>query len=143
MENKKTLYAVALVIYNDDRSKFLIAHRPHDAESMPDVWGLIAGYVGEEETFEEAGVRAGWQKLGVILSPRSFVGRDNIQRDGYVLHMEEYEAKILRGEPAVPQNVKGVTQYNELKYGTSEDILDAARKGSLCSRIYLDSIGKK
>ena len=68
-------YAVVFVIYNHDKSKFLIVQRPSDDESLPNVLGLPAGSVKEDETFEEAVIRSGRQKLGVEVKVEKFIGR--------------------------------------------------------------------
>lgn len=58
-----------------------------------------------------------------------------------MLHGEEYEATILDGEPLVPQTSGTGTQYQAWKWGHPEDLIEAAQKGSLCSNIYLKSLG--
>lgn len=106
---------------------------------MPGVCGLPAGSVKGNETYEQAIIRSGRQKLGVDLEPTRFIGRGSIERADFILHMEEYEARITAGEPEVPQPVKEVTQYEQWKWGTKNDLQDAADKGSLCSQLYLAS----
>lgn len=85
-------------------------------------------------------MRSGREKLGVNLKPTKFIGRGNIERDIYILHMEEYEAEIISGEPKVPQPVERITQYQQWKWGVGSDLKNAASKGSLCSQIYLTSV---
>ena len=144
---KPMRHAVAYVIYRPgdmNRNDILIVKRPDDDPDLPGVWGLPAVSVRNDESFELAVRRAGRQKLGVILDfddnrrDDGFVGRDVIEMENCLLHMEVYEARIVRGEPFVPQLDKGVTQYVGWKWGTASDIYDAANKGSLCSRIYLE-----
>lgn len=137
---KQLKYAISYVIYNKDRSKFLIVQRPSDDETLPNLWGLPAGSVKGNETFEEAIIRSGKEKLGVTLKLLRFIGRGNIERKDYILHMEEYEAEIIAGKPKVPQSVQGITQYQSWKWGIASDLKDAANKGSLCSQIYLRNI---
>ncbi|PIU98179.1 hypothetical protein COS61_02865 [Candidatus Wolfebacteria bacterium CG03_land_8_20_14_0_80_40_12] len=139
---KPIKYAIAYVIYNKDRSKFLIVQRPIDDEDLPNIWGLPAGSVKDNETYEESIIRSGEQKLGVKLEPVGFIGRDNIEREKYILHMEEYETEIITGEPKVPQPIGGTTQYQKLKWGVKSDLIDGAKKGSLCDRIYLKGVNE-
>jgi 8-oxo-dGTP pyrophosphatase MutT (NUDIX family) len=133
-------YAVAFVIYNQDRTKFLIVQRPANDEDLPNVWGLPAGSLKEGETFEECLIRSGREKLGVELKPVRFIGKGETERGKYILHLELFEAEIVKGVPKVPQSIKGVTQYQKWRWGTSSDLKEAALKGSLCSRVYLKSI---
>lgn len=137
---KPIKHSIAFVIYNQDRSKFLIVQRPSDDTDLPDVWGLPAGSLRKDETFEECVIRSGREKLGVELNISKFLGKNSIQRDTFILHMEEYEAEILEGEPQVSQAICGLTQYEQWKWGQSSDLKDAASKGSLCSQIYLTSV---
>lgn len=132
--------SVAYVIYNNDRKKFLIVQRPYDDESLPGIWGLPAGSLKENETFEEAVLRSGKEKLGIEVKIIRFIGEDQIEREKFILHMKEYEVDITNGVPEVPQKVPRITQYIKFKWGTKKDITKAALKGSLCSRIYLSKI---
>ena len=142
MENKLVKKAVAFVIYNEDRSKFLVVQRPDDDEDLPNMWGLPAGSQKGGETWEDVVLRSGREKLGVELEVVELIGEDKLDRKEYILHMREYEAKIIKGVPEAPQNVEGVTQYKDCRWGTHEDIIEIAKRGSLCTRIYLSSIGK-
>lgn len=140
---KPTKNAISYVIYNDDRSQFLVVQRPEDDENLPNVWGLPAGSLKENEGYEDAVLRSGREKLGVDLRIVEFIREGDIERDDYILNMKEYEVDIINGEPEVPQDVKGVTQYKAWKWGTSDDLTDAASKGSLCCQLYLSSVDKK
>ncbi len=141
---KEVKYAIFYVIKNkDDKSKILIVKRPDDDSDLPGVWGLPAGSVKEKESYEEALIRAGKNKLGVELKVRRFIGRGNIDRGNYILHGEEYEAEIISGVVKVPQENGEGTQYQDWKWGTYEDLKEAASKHSLCSNLYLKSIGEE
>jgi|SRR3989338_4882110 len=135
--------AVAYVIYNSDRSKLLSIQRPSDDEDLPNVWGLPAGSLKRDETEEEAVLRSGKEKLGVRLKVVKKIKSGELERENYVLRLTDYEAVIIDGEPRVPQNVPGVTQYQRWKWAPPEILKEAAQKGSLCCRLYLESIGKK
>ena len=142
-ENEKIKHAVSYVIYNKKRTKIMIVQRPYEDENLPGIWGLPAGNVREKEAFNEAVIRSGREKLGVKLKPVKFIGRGDIKREDYVLHMEEYEVQITSGEPKVPQPIRGITQYTKWHWGVSSDLRESASKGSLCSQIYLMSLNEK
>ncbi len=140
MGDKKPIKdSVAFVIYNSDCSKFIIVKRPADDENMSNVWGLPAGTLKDNETFENAVIRSAKDKLGVEAEIVKLINEGEIEREKYILRMKEFEAKIISGEARVPQSAVGITQYVEWKWGTAQDLVDAARKGSLCSRLYLAS----
>jgi len=134
--------AVAFVVYNKDKSKVLAVQRPSDDEDLPNVWGLPAGSLKDKETFEQAVLRSGKEKLGVKLKIIKQINEGKLERDKIILHMKEYEVEIEDGKPSVPQKVDGITQYQKLKWSTPDKLKEAAQKGSLCSRLYLSSIGQ-
>jgi ADP-ribose pyrophosphatase YjhB (NUDIX family) len=144
MENniKQIKNSVAFVIYNSDRSKFLIVRRPVDDNNFPNVWSLPAGTLLNNETFEDAVIRSLNDKLGVEGEIIKLIGEGEIERDKYILHMKEFEVIIKNGTPSVPQTKSGITQYTEWKWGIADDLIDAVSKGALCSRLYLESINK-
>ncbi len=132
--------SVAYVIYNDNsKNEFLIVQRPFDDKDLPGYWGLPAGSLKENESFEDAVIRSGREKLGVELKVIELINEGELERETYILHMKEYEARIAKGVIKVPQNVKGVTQYKTCNWGTAEDLMPAAEKGSLCCKLYIES----
>ena len=140
---KEVKYAVFYVIRNkEDNSKILIVKKPEDDSDLPNVFGIPAGSVKEGETYEQAIIKNGKNKLGVNLKIKNFIGRGNIDREDYILHGEEYEAEIVSGTPKAPQENSEGTQYQDWKWGTYEDLIEAASKHSLCCNLYLKSIGK-
>jgi len=137
----KTTYSVALVIYNEDKSKYLLIRRPLDDENLPGYWGFPAtSKKNPNEKWEETVKRAAKTKLGIEVEIVKLVGEGTMDRGDYMLILRDYEVKITKGKPSVPQNVKGVTQYIDLKYTNDTSELEkAAKKGSVCSRVFLKS----
>lgn len=127
--------SVALAIRANDR--VLIVQRPADDEDLPDAWGLPAGSLHTDETWTDVAARIGQEKLGVTLRIGSELGHDSIERAAYTLEMRLFEAMIVSGEPVVPQDNAAVTQYQQWKWGGSEDLRPAAERGSLCCQLYL------
>jgi 8-oxo-dGTP diphosphatase len=110
----------------------LLVRRPDDDESLPGLWGLPAASLAGDETEEDAVRRAGHEKLGVEVRPLRPIGHDG--------SMTDWEAEIASGEPSVPQPGPN-TQYTELRWGAPSDLVPAARRGSLCSRVLLRARG--
>jgi 8-oxo-dGTP diphosphatase len=110
----------------------LLVRRPDDDEDLPGVWGLPAVSLEAGESEEEAVRRAGRDKLGIELEPVERVGREET--------MTDWEARILSGNPAVPQPGPH-TQYTELHFGEPSELVPAAREGSLCCRVLLRARG--
>jgi len=131
----------AYVVYNYDRSKILAVQRPSDDENLPNVWGLPAGSLKEWESFEESVIRSGREKLGVELKIIKLINEGELEREKYILHMKEYEVEVIEGEPKVPQIVEGITQYQRWKWASGDILKESADKGSLCSQLYLGSVG--
>jgi ADP-ribose pyrophosphatase YjhB (NUDIX family) len=97
----------------------------------------------ENESYEDAVVRSGHEKLGVEIRPVKLIGEGSVERETFVLHMKEYEAEIIDGAPVAPQPFEGMTQYQKCMYSSPEILKEAAIRGSLCSQIYLTSVNDK
>jgi len=137
-EDKPIKQLIAVVIFNEDRSKVLLVKRP-DApdERFPGMWSLPAGTLHKDESHKNAVKRTGQQKLGVEVEIVKLLGEESADRGKYVTHMKEYEVKIVKGKPSCPQPYSGMTQYNEWKWGTAHNLKKAEKAGSLCSSIFL------
>jgi NUDIX domain-containing protein len=122
--------SVSLVI--EGPAGVLLVRRPDDDESLPGVWGLPAASLRESESERDALLRAGRDKLGVEIEPLEAVGEEGRMRD--------WRARIVEGEPSVPQGRDG-TQYVELRWGKPAELAPAARAGSLCARALLRAVG--
>lgn len=129
--------SVSVAIRNGER--VLVVQRPADDEDLPNAWGLPAASLREHETWQEAVVRTGREKLGVELSVADELKRGTLERGSYTLEMRLFEATIAQGTPVVPQPDASVTQYQDWKWGTADDLRPAAQRGSLCSQLYLAS----
>lgn len=132
--------SIAYAIYSDDKSRVLAVLRPVDDNNLPNVWGLPASMLKEGESYEDAVIRSGYEKLGVKLKVIEMIGEGSIERESFTLHMKEYTAEIIDGEPLAPQPHEGMTQYQKCAYSSPEILKEAAIKGSLCSRLFLTSI---
>ncbi|HUG39171.1 MAG TPA: NUDIX domain-containing protein [Longimicrobiales bacterium] len=136
-----TKRSVSLAIHRLRTAEVLLVQRPEDDEELPLVWGLPAASLGPGEGWEEAVRRAGRDKLGVVVEPEGVLRGGVLDRPSYRLEMRLYGARIAAGEPAVPQDVTGVTQYRAWRWGPASELTAAAGRGSLCSRLYLDWSG--
>lgn len=128
--------SVSLGIH-DGGGRVLLVQRPPDDEDLPLAWGLPAASLAAGESWEDAVRRAARDKLGVPVEPVRVLAEGSLDRDHYRLEMRLYEARLLEGDPAVPQNAEGVTQYVDWRWGSAPDLVPAADAGSLCSRLYL------
>lgn len=141
---RMTKESIALVIQlpgsaeADEAYPVLIVQRPDDDEDLPGAWGLPAGSLRPGESPEDAAARAGLEKLGVHLRIGGTLREGRTSRGGYTLHMRLLAAAIEEGAPHVPQGVPDVTQYQAWRWGSAEDVVPAAERGSLCSRLYLE-----
>jgi NUDIX domain len=122
--------SVSLVI--DGPGGLLLVQRPAGDAELPGVWGLPAATCAEGESEEDAVRRAGREKLGVEVEPLRPVGSDG--------PMTDWVARIVTGEPAVPQPGPN-TQYAAMRWDDPAALVPAARQGSLCSRVLLRARG--
>lgn len=130
--------SISYVIFNKDKSKFLAVQRPDEDEDFPGSWGLPAGSLKEGESFEDATIRSGRDKLGVRLKVVKLIVEGSQERTEYAFFMKVFEAEIVSGEPSVPQNGGGITQYQDIKWAVGDELKNTARKGSLCCQLYLE-----
>ena len=130
--------SVSLVI--EGPAGVLLVRRPDDDDSLPGLWGLPAASLREGESEREALLRVGRAKLGVEVEPLRPIGEDEAERTEHRIAMRDWAARVVAGEPAVPQAGEG-TQYVELRWGKPAELEPAARAGSVCARVLLRSLG--
>ena len=130
--------SISLVI--EGPGGILLVRRPEDDEDLPGLWGLPAASLNQDESEEDAVRRTGRTKLGVEVRPLRPLGEAVGERPAYRIRMRDWAAEIVAGRPAVPQAGAG-TQYDELRWGDAAELLPAARAGSLCCRVLLESRG--
>jgi ADP-ribose pyrophosphatase YjhB (NUDIX family) len=130
--------SVSLVI--EGPGGVLLVRRPDDDDSLPGLWGLPAASLREGESEQEALARAGREKLGVDVEPLRAIGEEEAERAGYRIAMRDWAARIVAGEPEVPQAGEG-TQYVEWRWGDPAELAPAARAGSVCARVLLRALG--
>ena len=131
-------HSVSLVI--EGPGGLLLVKRPEGDESLPGEWGLPAATLRQGEQEEDAVRRAGRDKLGIEVRPLRALGEASGERSEYRLLMRDWEAEIVGGKPTVPQPGDG-TQYEDLRWGEVEELVPAARHGSLCARVLLRERG--
>jgi hypothetical protein len=133
-------HSVAVVVRGADGT-FCVVRRPDDPDDpLAGVWGLPAVTLLDGEDERAAAVRAGLVKLGVRVTAGRKLGSLTADRGSYTLALSDYEATVVSGTPSVPQPDTSMTQYDECMFTDDPTILlEAARKGSLCARIFLAS----
>jgi ADP-ribose pyrophosphatase YjhB (NUDIX family) len=112
-----------------------------DDDRFPGYWGFPAATKKtEDEPWEATVARAAKEKLGVEVEILKLLGEETKDRGEYELTLRDYEVKIIEGQPTVPQDVLGMTQYTELKWtDDTSEIEKSAAEGSACSNIFLTS----
>lgn len=140
---KPAKHSVAVIVRDEDGS-FLVVRRPDDpADPLAGVWGLPAVTLLDGEGERAAVVRAGRVKLGVELAAGAKVGEKTAERGAYVLRLADYEATVVSGTPSVPQPDASMTQYTECLFtGDPRMLREAARRGSVCAQIFLESAAR-
>lgn len=129
---------VSVAIHDeDDSGRILTVRRPPDDPDLPDAWGLPAGRIHAGEHALTAVRRTGRQKLGVELERIRSRRSGTLERPGYRLEMELFDAVLREGEPSVPQPVEAMTQYTEWRWARPAVLKPAAAQGSLCCRLFL------
>ncbi len=139
---KPIRHAVAAALRRVDGLVLAVKRPDEPGEELPNIWGLPAVTLLENETAEEAIRRLGTQKLGIELTPLRKLAEGNQQREDYVLHMTVYEASP-GGEVTLPARTAEatVTLYEDLDWLPAEAFNEAAERGSLCCKLFLEAVG--
>ncbi|HEX6924883.1 MAG TPA: NUDIX domain-containing protein [Longimicrobiaceae bacterium] len=141
--DKPVKCSVAAVVRDRARPAAFLAVRrpPHDPE-LALLWGLPAVSLKPGELPEAALRRLGEEKLGAELAARRFVGIRAADRGEYLLILMDLEAVVVSGAPDVRRARTTGTAYVEQQWTTDLSLLiEAARHGSVCSRILLEAEG--
>jgi 8-oxo-dGTP diphosphatase len=138
---KPTKFAIAVALYNPaNQDEVLAVKRPADDKDLPDVWGLPAVVIKDGELPEDAVRRLGIEKLSTTIEPVLYLGIMRAERAEFELILMDITAKLVGGEPSVQNALTTGTKYVDQQWTSDYTIfLDAARKGSLCTRIFLRS----
>jgi ADP-ribose pyrophosphatase YjhB (NUDIX family) len=88
--------AISFVVYDKTRKKFLIVQRPANDDNLPNVWGLPAGSLKTNETFEDAIYGALKEKLGVEGKIIKYINEGSLDRSTHRLFMKLYEVEIIK-----------------------------------------------
>lgn len=134
-------FAIAAVVINPvDESRFLAVKRPSHAKSLPDVWGLPAIIVKHDEQPEMAVERLAWEKLNTQVEFLGCLGLASIDRGEHELTLMDVVVRLVGKEPCVWEAPTRQTKYVQQQWTADLSILqEAAFKGSVCSRILLES----
>lgn len=112
------------------------------------LWGLPAATARDGESEDEAAARVLKDKLGLQVPAGGFETITEGQRDDgadsqsmtvYVLDWDE-DSPLPVSLPDRTDNVS-VTLYEDWRWTAPEDLREAARRGSLCTRLYLEWLG--
>jgi 8-oxo-dGTP diphosphatase len=126
--------SVALAAWGEEG--LLLVLRPPEDPEFGGAWGLPAVSLEGEETLEEACHRVAREKLGTALAEARPLAFGVEERPRYTLELWVFEGRLL-APPKLPAPKPGKTYYAAFRYGHPEDLREAAKRGSLCSRLYL------
>lgn len=139
--NPAKVFAIAAILIDPaDERKFLAVKRPHDARTLPDVWGLPVITLQPDELPEVATLRLAQEKLNTQVEFLGCLDFDSANRGEYELTLMDVVAKLVGKEPSVWEAPTNRTKYVQQQWTNDLSLLrEAALKGSVCSRILLRS----
>lgn len=142
--------AVAAAVRRDDGLVLAVLRPDEPGEELPGVWGLPAVTLRADESPKEGLRRLGREKLGIELTPLRPLAEGEQRRADYTLGMTLYEASIS-GEPRpvarpsghLPQRTPDAsgTLYEAIDWRPAPAFREAAERGSLCCRLFLEYTG--
>lgn len=138
---KPTKFSIAVALINpNDASEVLAVKWPADDDNLPNVWGLPAITPKDGELPENAVKRLGIEKLATKIEAVSYIGIKSADRDTYELILMDIQAELKGAEPSVKDAITTGTKYVDQRWTSDYSLFkEAATKGSLCSRIFLES----
>lgn len=141
--NPAKQFAIAAVMLTpENEHTFLAVKRPSNAKTLPNVWGLPAVIIKDNEQLEAAAARLALEKLNTQIEFLGCLGLDSIDRGEYELILMDIVVRLVGQEPSVWEASTQQTKYVQQQWTNDLSILqEAAQKGSICSRILLRSQG--
>jgi methylated-DNA-protein-cysteine methyltransferase-like protein len=132
--------SVSVVIHEPGATgRILLVKRPADDADLARAWGLPAASLRPGEAWEAAAKRAAREKLGVVIRLRALRNEGRADRPTGALRMRLYDATLARGTPDADAAPPGVTRYTDWRWDEEAALRPAARRGSLCCRLALES----
>lgn len=138
-----TKFSIAVVVINPNNpTEVLAVKRPPTDDGLPNVWGLPAITPKDGELPEDAVKRLGIEKLATEIKAISYIGIKYTERNTYNLILMDIQVDLVGKEPSVQEATTTGTKYVDQQWTSNYSIFkEAASKGSLCSRIFLESKG--
>ena len=135
--------AVSAVVRRDDGLVLAVRRPDEPGEELPGVWGLPALTLRAGEPPEEGVRRLGREKLGAELTPLGPLAEGEQRRAGYLLRMTVYQASLApdwsgRLPPRTGSTLG--TLYEALDWLPAASFREAAKHGSLCCRLFLETL---
>ena len=129
----------------DGRERVVAVLRPEVfGDPLGGLWGLPAASLREGETPDDAVARVLRDKLGLeTLNDIKRINEGRHDQDGYTQTMTVYAvawdvaAPLAISLPA-PSVDATVTMYRDWRWVEPEELREAAERGSLCTRLYLE-----
>lgn len=151
-EKVKRSVSVAIRSAQPDGSERVVAVlRPNLPEDpLGGLWGLPAATAQDGESEDEAAARALRDKLGLQVPAEGFTWINEGRReDGvssqsmtvYALNWDESSALPISLPGRSVDSQEAITLYEDWRWAAPEELREAARQGSLCTRLYLEWLG--
>ena len=141
----KNSVAVAIRYASASPERVLAVLRPENPDDpLGGLWGLPAATLRPGETIQDTLGRA-MRKVGLSWDANGAVIASGSQdREDHILNMTLYAVDWSGREPAVSRNVADVTieletRYDAWRWAALDDFREAAGRGSLCARLYLEA----
>ena len=129
----------------DGRERVVAVLRPEVfGDPLGGLWGLPAASLREGETPDDAVARVLRDKLGLgTLDGIKPINEGRHDQDGYTQTMTVYAVTWDGEQPApielpAPHENATVTMYRDWRWAAPEELREAAERGSLCTRLYLE-----
>ena len=141
----KDSIAVAIRYASASPERVLAVLRPQNPDDpLGGLWGLPAATLRPGETIQDTLGRA-MRKVGLSREANvAVIATGSQDRENHILNMTLYAVDWSGQDPDVSRNVAEVTiesetRYDAWRWAAPDDLREAAGRGSLCARLYLEA----
>ena len=148
---KRSVSVAIRFVQPDGAERVVAVLRPRVPDDpLGGLWGLPAATARDGESEDEAAARVLSDKLGLQVSSEGLMRINEGWRDDGVSSSQSMTVYTLdwSGESPLPVSLparsvdsEAVTLYEDWRWAAPEEMREAARRGSLCTRLYLEWLG--
>jgi ADP-ribose pyrophosphatase YjhB (NUDIX family) len=140
---KKRVSTFAYVIRRELQTfpEILVVLRSPNDRYFPRMWGVPAGTLRKNESYEQAIRRTAHHRLGVEVEVLGERGAGSSDRGTHLVEMRLFEVRIVAGSPQVRATDPDGHGYIDVRWAGPDILQPTRERGSLCCRLVAEWLG--